>query len=344
MANVGLQMNRNAVARGASRPFSKNPLPGFRRAVVGVMTTLPVRSDAPIVVGEAPLQKAVLELKAPGKLEVESGYEQMTVATEPDDFWIELQELMLLDKPLEGKFSDNTGRPYWSDEYAMPMGPQKFDLTGLRSTGDKVWVKLIRETSTLYVLEVNCGDENPGDKDAADGQAIRRRLKLYKDGEMEFFDVASDEDHADEHTNVSRRVSGQGTRSGCLDKAMWNGRAASSTRYSLRSKGATDVLPGRQETAPEAGSPVLGSDAEQVLPIGKRVSQRERLDDDPYQIPSDGEPTVSRTPAARTPLPLRKPAPTAAPMEVLHTPSTLKSTARIPTKKMSILHLLGSGI
>ncbi|EXU95182.1 HSPA12-like nucleotide binding domain family protein, partial [Metarhizium robertsii] len=146
--------DENAVARGASRPFSKNPLPGFRRAVVGVMTTLPVRSDAPIVVGEAPLQKAVLELKAPGKLELESGYEQMTVATEPDDFWIELQELMLLDKPLEGKFSDNTGRPYWSDEYAMPMGPQRFDLTGLRTKGDKVWVKLMRETSTLYVLEV----------------------------------------------------------------------------------------------------------------------------------------------------------------------------------------------
>ncbi|KHO10648.1 hypothetical protein MAA_11749 [Metarhizium robertsii ARSEF 23] len=350
--------DENAVARGASRPFSKNPLPGFRRAVVGVMATLPVRSDAPIVVGEAPLQKAVLEFKAPGKLEVESGYEQMTVATEPDDFWIELQELLHLDKPLEGKgkFSDDTGRPYWSDEYAMPMGPQRFDLTGLRSTGDKVWVKLIRETSTLYVLEVNCGDENPRDEDAADGHAIWRRLKLYKDGEMEFFDVASDEDKADGHTNVSRRVNGRGTRSDGLDTALWNGRAASSTRYPLRSKGATDVLSGQQQTAPEAGSPVLGSDApeagspvlgsdaEQVLPIGKGVSQRERLDDDPYQIPSDGEPTVSRTPAARTPLPLRKPAPTAAPMEVLHTPSTLKSTARIPAKKMSILHLLGSGI
>ncbi|KAF5120915.1 hypothetical protein E5D57_013251 [Metarhizium anisopliae] len=339
--------DENAVARGASRPFSKNPLPGFRRAVVGVMATLPVRSDAPIVVGEAPLQKAVLEFKAPGKLEVESGYEQMTVATEPDDFWIELQELMLLDKPLEGKVSDNTGRPYWSDEYAMPMGPQKFDLTGLRSKGDKVWVKLMRETSTLYDLEVNCGDENPRDEDAADGHAIRRRLKLYKDGEMEFFDVASDEDKADGHTNVSRRVNGRGTRSDGLDTALWNGRAASSTRYPLRSKGATDVLPGRQETAetaPEAGSPVLGSDADQVLPIGKRVSQRERLNDDTYQVLSDGEQTASRTPAAHTPLPLRKPAPTAPPIEVLHTPSPPKSTARIPTKKMSILHLLGSGI
>ncbi|EFY94477.1 hypothetical protein MAA_10056 [Metarhizium robertsii ARSEF 23] len=265
------------------------------------MATLPVRSDAPIVVGEAPLQKAVLEFKAPGKLEVESGYEQMTVATEPDDFWIELQELMLLDKPLEGKVSDNTGRPYWSDEYAMPMGPQKFDLTGLRSTGDKVWVKLIREASTLYILEVNCGDENPRDEkaadgqardeDAADGHAIWRRLKLYKDGEMEFFDVASDEDKADGHTNVSRRVNGRGTRSDGLDTALWNGRAASSTRYPLRSKGATDVLSGQQQTAPEAGSPVLGSDADQVLPIGKRVSQRERLNDDPYQVLSDGEQT-----------------------------------------------------
>jgi hypothetical protein len=202
----------------------------------------------------------------------------------------------------------------------------------------------MRETSTLYVLEVNCGDENPRDEDAADGHAIRRRLKLYKDGEMEFFDVASDEDNADEHTNVSRRANGQGTRSEGSDKAMWNGRAASSTRYSLRSKGTTDVLPGRQETTPEAGSPVLGSDAEQVLPIGKRVSQRERLNDDPYQVPSDGEQTVSRTPAVRVPLPLRKPASTAPPIEVLHTPSPPKSTARIPTKKMSILHLLGSGI
>ncbi|KID81799.1 hypothetical protein MGU_10848 [Metarhizium guizhouense ARSEF 977] len=309
------------------------------------MTTLPVRSDAPIVVGEAPLQKAVLELKAPGKLEVESGYEQMTVATEPDDFWIELQELLHLDKPLEGKVSDNTGRPYWSDEYAMPMGPQKFDLTGLRSTGDKVWVKLIREASTLYILEVNCGDENPRDKKAADGQAIRRRLKLCKDGEMEIFDVASDEDKADEHTNVSRRVNGQGTRSDGLDKAMWNGRAASSTRYPLRSKGATDVLSGQQQTAPEAGSPVLGSDAQQLLPIGKMVSQSEQLNHDPYGVPSDGEQAVPRTPAAppaaRTPLPLRKPAPTAPPTEVLRTPSPPKSTARTFTKKMSVLHLLG---
>lgn len=193
------------------------------------------------------------------------------------------------------------------------------------------------------VLEVNCGDDNPRDKDAAGGQAIRRRLKLCKDGEMEFFDVASDEDKADEHTNVSRRVNGQGTRSEGLDKAMWNCRAASSTPYSLRPKGATDVLPGRQETAPEGGSPVLGSDAEQVLPIDKRVSQSERLNDDPYQVPSDGEQTVSRTPAARTPLPLlRKPAPTAPPTGFFR-PSPPKSAARAPTIKISILHLLGSG-